>query len=123
MKRRFLLFLLFIIFLVCLVTFVMVLKYVDPFEYETIGILTLLFTYIFWLSSFLTIILYIIKKVYYRWNVTIEHILTSFRQAFLICIFFLILVFFNYYWAPILITWVLSFIVLFCLELFVKKQD
>ncbi|MDR1987713.1 MAG: hypothetical protein LBQ24_02935 [Candidatus Peribacteria bacterium] len=47
MKRRFLLFLLFIIFLVCLVTFVMVLKYVDPFEYETIGILTLLFTYIF----------------------------------------------------------------------------
>jgi hypothetical protein len=101
----------------------MVIKYVDPYEYQAIGTLALLFTYVFWLSSILAIILYFFKKIYYRWNVWIEHILTSFRQAFLICVFFLILILFNYYEAPLVITWILAFIVLFCLELFVKKQE
>ena len=123
MKKRLLLFIMFIIFVLSLTTLIMVLMYIDPYEYQAIWLSVLFFTYRLWLSSFLSIIIYFFKKIYYRWNVTTEHVLTSFRQSFLISVFFLIIIFFNYYWAPILITSLLAFIVLFCLELFVKSQD
>ena len=123
MKRRFLLFIMFILSIICFLTFVLVLNYVDPYEYQAIWLSALAFTYVLWFSSFLTLIIYFFKKIYYRGDVWINHVLNSFRQWFLISVFFLILVFFNYYKAPMLITAWLDFIVLFCLELFVKSQD
>ena len=123
MKKRFLLLLIFIMFVICATTFVLVIKYLDPFEYAALWVSSLVFSYLFGLSWLLTLILYFIKKIYFRWNVAIYHILVSFRQAFFISVFFLILIFFNYYWASIFLTWFLSFIVLFFLELFIKNQE
>lgn len=123
MKKRFLLFLIFLIFVICSTTFVVVLNYLDPFEYTKIALWSLVFSYLFWLSSLLCLILYIIKKIYFRWNITIYHVLVSFRQGFFISVFFLILVFFNYYWASIIFTSFLTFIVLFFLELFIKNWE
>lgn len=123
MKKRFLLFLIFLIFVICSTTFVVVLNYLDPFEYTKIALWSLVFSYLFWLSSLLCLILYIIKKIYFRWNITIYHVLVSFRQWFFISVFFLILVFFNYYWASIIFTSFLTFIVLFFLELFIKNWE
>lgn len=123
MKKRFLLFLIFLIFVICSTTFIVVLNYLDPFEYTKIALWSLVFSYLFWLSSLLCLILYIIKKIYFRWNITIYHVLVSFRQGFFISVFFLILVFFNYYWASIIFTSFLTFIVLFFLELFIKNWE
>lgn len=123
MKKRFLLFLIFLIFVICSATFVVVLNYLDPFEYTKIALWSLVFSYLFWLSSLLCLVLYIIKKIYFRWNITIYHVLVSFRQAFFISVFFLILVFFNYYGASLIFTAFLSFIVLFFLELFIKNWE
>jgi len=123
MKKRFLLFLIFLIFVICSATFVVILNYLDPFEYTKIALWSLVFSYLFWLSSLLCLILYIIKKIYFRWNITIYHVLVSFRQAFFISVFFLILIFFNYYWASLIFTSFLTFIVLFFLELFIKNWE
>lgn len=123
MKKRFLLFLIFLIFIICTTTFVVILNYLDPFEYTKLALGSLVFSYLFWLSSLLCLILYIIKKIYFRWNITIYHVLVSFRQSFFISVFFLILIFFNYYWASIIFTAFLSFIVLFFLELFIKNWE
>lgn len=123
MKRRFLLFIMFILSLICLLTFILVINYVDPYEYQAIGVTALAFTFVLWFSSLLALIIYFFKKVHYRWDVGVAHVLNSFRQWFLVSVFFLILVFFNYYWAPVGITAGLAFIVLFCLELFVKSQN
>lgn len=123
MKKRFLILILFILFIICFLTFILVLNYVDPYEHQAIWLTALSFTYVLWLSSFLSLIIYFFKKIYYRWDVWTSHVLNSFRQWFLISVYFLILVFFNYYWAPVAITAALAFIVLFALELFVKSQD
>ncbi|NVP17580.1 hypothetical protein HUU51_02575 [Candidatus Gracilibacteria bacterium] len=123
MKKRFLLFLIFLIFVICSTTFVVILNYLDPFEYTKIALGSLVFSYLFGLSSLLCLILYIIKKIYFRGNITIYHVLVSFRQGFFISVFFLILVFFNYYGASIIFTSFLTFIVLFFLELFIKNGE
>jgi len=123
MKKRFLLLLIFIMFIICGATFFLVIKYLDPFEYKLLWVSSLVFSYLFWLSWLLTLILYFIKKIYFRWNISIYHILVSFRQGFFISVFFLILIFFNYYWASIILTAFLSFILLFFLELFIKNQE
>jgi len=123
MKRRFLLFLIFIMFVISLTTMVLILNYLDPYEYTILGIVSLLFTYILTCSSIFTFILYLFKKVYFRWNTHIYHILSSFRQAFFISLFFLSLIFFNYIWVSLLLTGTLFFVILFSLELFIKNQE
>lgn len=123
MKRRLLLLIIFIIFVICTITLLMIFNYVDPYEYTSIGVFTLIFTYILSFSSIICILFYFFKKIFYRWKVGINHVLSSFRQWFLLSVFFLILVFFNYYWAPMYITAILAFIVLFCLELFVRAEN
>lgn len=123
MKKRFLLFLIFIIFLISLTTLVLILKYLDPYEYKILALSSIIFSYFLAFSSFLTIFLYFIKKIFYRWNVYVFHVLTSFRQWFLISLFFLSLLYFNYLGASLIATWLLTFFILFFLELFIKNQD
>lgn len=123
MKKRFLLFLLFIIFLISLTTLVLILKYLDPYDYKILALGSIIFSYFLAFSSIVAIFLYFIKKVYFRWNVYVFHVLTSFRQWFFISLFFLSLLYFNYLNAPIFVTWLFTFLILFFLELFIKNQD
>lgn len=123
MKKRFLLFIIFIIFLVSLTTMILILNYVDPFEFELIWLSSLIFSYIMTISCFFTIFLYFLKKIYYRWNVFIYHVLASFRQWFLISIFTASLIYFYNIEASIIITWIILFIILFLLEIFIQSYE
>lgn len=123
MKKRFLLFLLFIIFVVSFTNLILILIFLDPYDYKIISIASLLITYTLSISSIFTIIIYFFKKIYFRGKTHIYHILTSFRQSFFIAFYFFSLIFFNYIWASLFLTWILIFLILFFLELFIKNQE
>lgn len=123
MKKRFLLFIIFCIFVVSLITLILVLNYVDPYEYKNIAIFSALFSYTLTISCFFTIIFYFLKKIYYRWNVYLYHVLSSFRQGFLVAIFTQSLIYFNNIWAPVFFTWAILFIILLLLEIFVENYE
>ena len=110
MKKRFLLFIIFIIFIVSLTTLVLVLNYVDPYEYKVLAISSLLFSYTLTISCFFTILFYFIKKIYYRGNVYIYHVLSS-------------LVYFYNHQVPVWLWWGILFLILFLLEIFVENYE
>ena len=123
MKKRFLLFIIFIIFIVSLTTLVLVLNYVDPYEYKVLAISSLLFSYTLTISCFFTILFYFIKKIYYRGNVYIYQVLSSFRQGFLVAIFTSSLVYFYNHQVPVWLWWGILFLILFLLEIFVENYE
>jgi hypothetical protein len=87
MKKRLLIFIIFITFLITLGTFFIVLNYLDPYKNIFIALGALSFSFILSLSSILSLFIYFFKKIYYRGEVYIFHILSSFRQAFMVSIF------------------------------------
>lgn len=123
MKKRFLLFIIFIMFVLSLVTFVLILNYLDPYEYKITALISIIFTFILWISTFVTLFLYFFKKIYFRGRVYIYHVLSSFRQSFFISIFALVLIFFNILWASLLLTWWLLLLILTFLELFIQNLE
>jgi hypothetical protein len=110
-------------FVFSLVTFVLILNYLDPYEYKLTAIISIIFTFILWISTFFTIILYFFKKVYYRGRVYLYHVLSSFRQWFFIALFGLSVIFFNILWASLILTWLLMLIILMFLELFIQNLE
>lgn len=123
MKKRFLILIISIIFLISWLTLLLILNYLDPVEYKIIAFSFAFITFLLSASSFFCLFLYFIKKIYFRWKVDLKHVLISFRQWSFISIFFLANIFFNYLWAPILITSSLFAMILFLLELFIKNQE
>lgn len=123
MKKRFLLFIIFIIFIVSFTTLILILNYVDIYEYRNIWLWSIIFSYNLTISCLFTLIFYFLKKIYYRWNVFIYHVLSSFRQGFLVAIFTSSLIYFYNIWAPLFITWFILFIILFLLEKFVENYE
>lgn len=123
MKKRFLLFLIFIIFVISLITLILILNYVDVYEFRNIWLSSIIFSYTLTVSCLFTLIFYFIKKIYYRWNVYIYHVLSSFRQGFLVAIFTQSLIYFNNIWAPVFFTWAILFIILLLLEIFVENYE
>lgn len=123
MKKRFLLFIIFVIFLVSLVTLFLILNYVDVYEFTKIWLSSIIFSYTLTISCFFTLLLYFLKKIYYRWNVYIYHVLSSFRQWFLVAVFTQSLIYFYNIWAPLIVSWLLLFIILFLLEIYVENYE
>lgn len=121
MKKRFLLLIILFIFLFSLVTFYLILNYLDPLEYQTIGIVFIIFTFLLWLSSFFALIIYFFKKIYFRWKVYLSNVLSSFRQWFFFSLYLLWLIFFKILWASLLVTWFLFFVFILFLELFIQN--
>jgi len=123
MRRRFLLLVLFLIFIISFTTFLMIFNYLDPYENKVIGIVTMVIAFFFSVASISTIFLYGFKKIYFRWEVYIHHLMTSFRQWLMIAVFFLWVWVFASIGAPIFISWLLLFIILACIELFIKNLE
>lgn len=121
MKKRLLLFIILLIFIFSSISFYFILNYLDPYEYKTFSISLIIISFILSVSSFLTLLLFFLKKVYYRWNVYVYNVISSFRQWFLISIFLIWLIIFNKIWAWIYLTWFLFFIFLFFIELFIRN--
>ena len=68
------------------------------------------------LTSWLTIVIYFLKKLYYRWAINASLIYTSLRHAFFLVIFACMIRIFDYYWVLIWQTALLFGFVLLFLE-------
>jgi len=123
MRKKFLLFILFAIFVISFITFLMILNYLDPYENRIIAIISMMISGVFSITSISTILLYAFKKIYFRGQVFIHHVMTSFRQGLMIGIFFLGIWVFSSIWAPLIASGFLLFIILICIELFIKNLE
>lgn len=121
MKKRFILLIISFIFFISLITFILILNYLDPYENKIISIILIIITFIFWVSALSSLFLYFIKKIYYRWKVFISHVLSSFRQGILISLFIISIIFFNYIWAQLLLTWISVLVLFLFIELFIQN--
>ena len=122
-KKRFILLIVLTIFFISSFSFFIILNYLNPFEYKIISIALIIFTFILSVSSFFCVFLYFFKKIYYRWEVFLLHVLSSFRQWFFISLFLVWLVVFRIIWVNLYWTWFLLFILLLFLELLMQNLE
>lgn len=87
MKKKFLLFILLIVFVVSSLSFFIILNFVDPYSNWFVWITSLIISFLLSVWTFLSIFLYLIKKAYYRGDVFLYHVYSSFRQGFFVSIF------------------------------------
>ncbi len=123
MKKRLLLLIIFLMFIFSSLSFIFIINYLDPYEYMVISMIFIIFSFVLWISSFFTLLLFFFKKVYYRWNCDISVVINSFRQWFLISLFIIWILIFNRLWAWILISWLVLFIFLFFIELLIQNMS
>lgn len=121
MKRRFILLLLLMIWLISLMSFFSILNFLDPYENEILAPSFLVVSFLSTLLWIWSVILYFIKKIYYRGEIGMSHIFASMRQSLLVgivCISYVILVFFS---IPALVPllWIILFFL--SLELFLQS--
>lgn len=117
MTKKILLLVILVIFLLSLLTLFFIFNYLDPYRDELISIVSLTISFILCVTSFSSMILYIFKKVYYRWEVFLDHIFSSLRQWFLLSIFIVWIVLFKIIWVFSLVTIGLFLIILIFMEL------
>ena len=124
MKKRILLLIILFTFFVSIGTLMLTYNYVDPYEYTLLAVFLAIFSFILWVSSFFAFVLYFIKKIYFRWKVYVQNVLTSFRQGFFISLFVVLLMYFHHLGASVYVVVLpLGFALLF-LELFFQNlQD
>ena len=108
-------------FLFSLTTLILIFNYLDPYQYRILALSSMILTFILTVSSFFTLLLYFIKKIYYRWRVYLYHVLSSFRQWFFISIFTILLIVFTWLGLPILLWGLLLILIFGFLELFIQN--
>ncbi len=123
MKKRFLLTLIFIIFSLSIISTMLVLNFVDPYTNRMVGVFSLIISSVLSLTTFLAIFLYFFKKIYYRWDVYIYHVYTSFRQSFFVSLFLLFSVVFYFFWTLNILNIIFLLIFLIFIELFIKNIE
>jgi len=123
MKKQFLLLIILTIFIISSLSFFLILNYMDPFVTPKIAVSFLTITFFTSVSSFLSLIIYFIKKIHFRGEVYLYHIKTSFRQAVLFTLFVLSSIVFYIFKAPMFLTITLLFILFLFLELFIGSIE
>lgn len=121
MKRRFILLIILVIAFLSMMSFVSLLLYFDPYISIRLSLTLLAISFIGSLWWIMTLLLYFIKKIYYRWEVWMYHIISSMRQSFFLCIWILWIVWMNFLDLPLLLPALLLWIGLIFLELFIKS--
>ena len=102
------------------ITFFLVLNYLDPYEHTIIALWVLAVSLILSISSLSSLCIYFFKKIYYRGDVYLFHVINSFRQGFFISLFLLWVVTFEIIWAPLIITIIALAMLLSFLEVFIQ---
>lgn len=123
MKKRLLLGIIFLICVFTSITLYLILQYLDPYENKAVALFSIIFTSLASISTFCTLILYFIKKVYYRWKVYSYHVLTSFRQSFWFALFCLGMLFFYVFGAGTFLTGFFLAALFVLLELFIQNLE
>ncbi len=121
MKKKFLLLIIFTIFVISSISLFLVLNYIDPYNSPSLAVWFLVITFVLGLSSFLSMIFYFIKKIYYRWDVFIYNIKSSFRQWFFVSLFIVWTIVFYILNVSLFIPIILLFILFLFLELFISS--
>lgn len=116
MTKKLLLLVLLCIFFVSITTLFFIFNYLDPYRNELVSIVTLTVSVMLSIASLSSIIFYLFKKVYYRWEVFLSHIFSSMRQGFLLSIFVIWVVLFKIIGVFSLLTVILFAIILLFIE-------
>ena len=119
-KKRLTLMIIFITCLLSIATFFLILNYLDPYEHTLIALSVLSLSFIMGISSFASLCIYFFKKIYYRWEVYLFHVIHSFRQGFFIALFLIWVITFKIIWAPFIISTLALLMLLIFLELFIQ---
>jgi len=101
-------------------TFFLVLSYLDPYVHTILAMSILVISFILWISCGLSLVLYFIKKIYFRWDVYLFHVINSFRQGFFVSLFFLWVILFKILSGPIIIASLALLMLLCFLEIFIQ---
>lgn len=117
MTKKFFLLIILSVFFISSLTLFFILNYLDPYRNELISIFTLTFSVVLSITSFLSILLYIFKKAYYRGEVFLAHIFSSLRQSFLFSLFLIWIVLFKIIWVFSLVTIILFTIIIIFIEM------
>ncbi|MDD3646280.1 MAG: hypothetical protein PHH06_02620 [Candidatus Gracilibacteria bacterium] len=123
MKKRFLLLVILLIFIISSITFVLILNYFDPYSAPVMALSMLVVTFILSISGFLSLVLYIIKKIHYRGDVNMYHVKTSFRQAIFFSLFIIGVIIFKIFSAPVVISSIALGVFFLFLELFIQNLN
>lgn len=121
MKRRVILLIILAITILSGMSLVSLLWYFDPYIYKLLAVVLLCFSFIGCLGWIVTLVLYFIKKIYFRWDVGIYHILSSMRQALLFCIMIWGIVYIISLWIPALLPIILIGALVVFFELFIQN--
>ncbi len=121
MKIKIFLTFIFILFIISLTTLILILNFMDPYSNTRIAIITASISFVLSLTSFLTFILYFFKKIYYRGEVFLYHLTSSFRQSFLLSLAFLWVIFFMKLWIISFLSVFLLFLIIIFIELLIQN--
>ena len=121
MKRRVILLMILAISILSGMSFVSLLWYFDPYAYKILALflLGLSFTWFFW--WIMTLLLYFIKKIYFRGDIGIYHVLSSMRQSLLVCVMIMGSVYIYGLWIPMLVPLLLIAALIVFFELFIQN--
>lgn len=122
MTKKILLLIILFIFILSIITLYLIFNYLDPYRNELVSLITLITSFILFISSFITLLLYILKKVYYRGEVFLSHIFSSLRQWFLFSLFLIWLVIFKIVWVLSFSTILLLFVIILFIELMFENM-
>lgn len=84
-----------VIFIFSFISTLLLFYNLDPENNKNLAITIMSISFALMISSFLTILFFITKKIYYRWNVTLWNIYSSLRQSIVLVWILMIWIFFN----------------------------
>jgi len=121
MTKKLLLIMIFLVFIISLITFILIIKYVNPYIVNNMILFFFVLSFLLSISSFLTFIFYYIKKIHYRGEVLLRDISSSFRQWLFVGVYFLWLLFFYKTWVPLLLSSIVLFLLFLILDFFIQS--
>ncbi len=123
MRKKILLLTIFFIFLISFLTLILIFNYLDPYRNKIVSIVSLWITSTLTLTTFITILLYLFKKAYYRGEVFISHIFSSLRQSLIFTFFVIWLIVFFIFWVFSFVTIMLLLMISIFMELLFQNIE
>lgn len=84
-----------VIFILSFISTLLLFYNLDPESNKNLAITIMAISFALMTSSFLTILFFVSKKIYYRWNVTLYNIYSSLRQSIILVWILMVWIFFN----------------------------
>ena len=120
-QKRFLLIMLLLISFISSLSLFSILLYFDPYSNMWLGISLLFMSLYLSLTSFIAVILYFCKKIYFRWAVYVYNVVYSVRQASFIGAYILGLIVCSFLSIPLLVPAIFMCCMFVFLELFIRS--